>query len=309
MPRPGGPDAAPEITKDPEEPLFRISDRVYREKDFLGYLPFMMPPSRVDQARRDLRMLAEARKAYADQMLLMSQAVREGADKTPEFQDRLAGLTKYLLADEARKKLPTAEGVQPTDEQMMAYYEQNVANYRVDERATARHILVRVAPGKDGEAKALGALKKAAKELNAGKGWPEVAKKYSEDPANKDRGGVMENFDPARMSPEFAAAVRSQEPGALGQPIRTTHGFHIVLVESLSPARPMTFDEARARVRNQLAGRMLQEARAAHMDGLKAELGFSDTEFGALEPEPPAKDKIPVSSTKRARPLPPAGGR
>jgi parvulin-like peptidyl-prolyl isomerase len=302
----GQDDAGPEATKDPEEPLFRIGDKIYREKDFLGYLPFMMPPSRVDQARRDERMLAEARKAYADHMLFMTRALKDGADKSPEYQDRLAGLAKYLLADEARKNLPTVEGVQPTDEQMEAYYEQNIANYRVDERASARQILVRVPPGKDGEAKGMDAIKKAVKELKAGKGWPDVAKKYSEDPGSKDRGGLIENFDPARMVPEFAAAVRGQEKGELGQPFRSTHGYHVVLVESLSPARPMTFDEAKARVRNQLSGRMLQDARAAFMDSLRADLGFSDTDFEVPEPEPPPAAEGRKGNKLRAQPLPPS---
>jgi parvulin-like peptidyl-prolyl isomerase len=299
--RPGAPDLdAPEVTKDPEEPLFRIGDKIYREKDFVDYLPFIMPPSRVDQAKRDERMLAEARKAYADQMLLMSQALKDGVDKSREHQDRLAGLAKYLLADEARKRLPAMDSVQPTDEEMEAYYEQNAASYRVEERASARHILARVLP-KDGEAKALDTLKKAAKDLKGGKGWPEVAKKYSDDPASKDRGGLIENFDPARMAPEFAAVVRTQEKGELGPPIRSPQGYHIVQVESLSPARTMTFDEAKQRVRGQVSSKMLQDARAAYMESLRAELGFSDTDFEAPEPEPP-----PAKGNKlRAHPLPP----
>jgi hypothetical protein len=63
----------------------------------------------------------------------------------------------------------------------------------------------------------------------------------------------------------------------------------------------MTFDETKQRVRSQVSSKMLQDARAAYMESLRTDLGFSDTDFEAPEPEPP-----PTKGSKlRAHPLPP----
>jgi parvulin-like peptidyl-prolyl isomerase len=292
--------------REPHEVIFRIGGDAYLESDFLAYLPYMMHAGRAEQVKRDPRLLSEARRAYTDQMLLLAQARKEGLDKTPEFQERLAGVTRSLLVQEAKKKLPTADGVHPTDEQMLAHYEKFIDNYKAGEKATARHILVKVkgdkdGKGKPGDAKALAALEKARKELKSGKGWAEVAKKYSEDPASKDKGGLMENFDPARMVPEFAEAVRKQDIGAVGPPVKTQHGYHMIVVEGREPARAQTFDEAKDRVRTQVVNALLTDAWAAYFDSLKAEYGFSegdDPQAKAKEPEPQAPAKGPQVPAK-----------
>jgi hypothetical protein len=286
-PRPPRPGAA----KDPQEPIFRIGDRVFREADLIDYLPIMMPAARAEQVKGDPRALADARKNFADQMVLMSAALKDGLDRRPEYQARLAGVTKWTLVEESRKLAPAPESVQPTEEQMRAYFEQNADAYRSEESARARHILIPIGKdegkGKSGEAKALEAAKRVAKELKAGKGWDEMAKKYSEDPGSRDKGGLYENFPPAGMVTEFAEAVRSQAIGEVGPPVKTQYGFHVIMVESLAPARQLTFDEAREGIRRQLAGRMLQEARAAYVESLKERLGYSETDFDVPEPPPP----------------------
>jgi parvulin-like peptidyl-prolyl isomerase len=297
--------------REPHEVIFRIGAAAYRESDFLDFIPFMLPAGRAEQTKRDPRLLAEARRAYTDQMLLLAKAQKEGLDKSPEFQERLAGVAKSMLVQDARKKLPTAADVRPTDEQMLAHYEKFRDNYMTEEKATARHILVKAkadGKGRPGDAKALAALEKARRELRSGRGWAEVAKKYSEDPASRDKGGLMENFGPSRMAPEFAEAVRTQEPGAVGPPVKTQHGYHIILVEDRSPARAQTFDEARDRVRPQVVNAQLTDAWAAHFDALKAELGFTEGDQEPLAPakEPEAQAPAKVSQAPAKAPKAPA---
>jgi len=266
-------------TIDPQAVLFRIGKDTHREADFQEFLPMMLPASRIEQVKRDPRMLVDVRKVYADQMLLLASARKQNIEATPEFQKRLADITKALLVDEAKKRLPTADTVQPTEEQLKAAYEQSRESYRIGDRASARHILASVKDFNDKKAvaDATDKLSKARSDLTRGKKtWQEVAKKYSDDPGSKDRGGLYENFDPATMVPEFAEAVRRQKIGEVGRPVKTQFGYHMIMVESRTPERIQTLDEVRPRVRTQVTGKLVNEAWEAHFEALRKEFGYSE---------------------------------
>jgi len=265
-------------TIDPQAVLFRMGKDIYREADFQEFLPMMLTASRIEQAKRDWRMMADVRRNYADQMLLLASAKKQGLEATPEFQKRLADVTKALLVDEAKKRLPAEDSIQPTEEQIKTAYEQSKETYRIGERATARHILATVKDFDDKKAvaDANDKLSKARRDLKAGKGWQEVAKKYSDDPGSRDKGGLYENFDPGAMVPEFADAVRRQKIGAMGQPVKTQFGFHMILVEGRTSPRIQTLDEVRPKVRAQVVNKLWVESWDACFDAMRKEFGYSE---------------------------------
>jgi parvulin-like peptidyl-prolyl isomerase len=310
-PQPVGMKLGPVSELEPQTPqapqdsdiMFRIGDKVYRDSDFMEYLPIMLSVGRAEQTRRSPQMMAQARKAFADQMLLVAYAEKEGIAKLPEVKKKMDGFAKHVLSQETlRLKGPSMEKdvLQPTDEQVRAHFEQFADTYKTAEKATARHILVSVkaADGKAGgdgqglsEPEAMARLEKARKELKAGKDWQETAKKYSDDPGSKDKGGLMENFDPSAMVPEFAQAVRTQKIGTVGPPVKTQFGYHMVLVEAYAPVRAQTFDEAKEKVRSQLFRQVRQDAWTSFFDRLKAEMGFSDPR--AQDAPPPSPPPLP----------------
>ena len=127
-----------------------------------------------------------------------SQVTVADADIAPYFEahktDYRVGeqrKVKYLLLDRelARQKV----AVPQTD--IQRYYNDNIQQYQTQERVRASHILLNTG-GKD-EA----AVRKQAEELLAkikgGADFAELAKKYSEDPGSKDKGG------------EYAGVVRA----------------------------------------------------------------------------------------------------
>jgi parvulin-like peptidyl-prolyl isomerase len=264
--------------------------------------------------------MREARKAFQDQMLLFTLAMKEGMDESPEFQDKLAALAKYLLVQDALKsKLPSPV---PTEEQLRLHFERTKDDRKSTEKATARHILVSIK--KEGDAagltdkEALAKIEKVRKELKAKKGWPEVAKNYSDDPGSKEKGGVYENFNPAQMVPEFAEAVRTQKPGVLGEPVRTQYGYDLIEVESYTPAQTQTFEEAKPHVRVEVVNEMRTEAWTKFFESLRVELDYEELDEkdhqGAAAPasEAPAAKapaaKTPVAKTPVAK-APAAGGK
>ncbi len=98
------------------------------------------------------------------------------------------------------------------------------------EEVHARHILIKVAQDAP-EEEVQSASRKIAEiraELLAGADFAELAKKYSEDLANKDQGGDLGWFSHGRMVPEFDQAAFALQEGEISQPVRSQFGFHLI---------------------------------------------------------------------------------
>ncbi len=80
--------------------------------------------------------------------------------------------------------------------------------------------------------------------LEQGDMFEMVARRYSEDAATADFGGVLPDFTVNRMMPEIVAAVYGMKPGTYSKPIHTRLGWQILFlynttgVESLEVLRP-----------------------------------------------------------------------
>ncbi|MFD0717132.1 peptidylprolyl isomerase [Paenibacillus sp. GCM10027626] len=100
--------------------------------------------------------------------------------------------------------------------------------------ATVRHILVM--SGDQGEVKrtdeeALKRAKEVKKLLEEGGDWTKLAKEYSDDGGSKDKGGLYEKQQTGGWVPEFKEAANTQEIGKIGEPVKTSYGYHIIKVE------------------------------------------------------------------------------
>ncbi|WP_192348025.1 peptidylprolyl isomerase [Algoriphagus sp. Y33] len=62
--------------------------------------------------------------------------------------------------------------------------------------------------------------------------WEDIVKKYSEDPASSQKGGMLPWFSVGSMIPEFEMAAFSlTEVGEVSPPVRTRYGYHILRLE------------------------------------------------------------------------------
>jgi peptidyl-prolyl cis-trans isomerase D len=101
----------------------------------------------------------------------------------------------------------------------------------------ARHILISTNSSKD--EKIIAAKKKTAdsiaKVLNK-TNWDAMAKKHSEDPGSKDKGGVYEDFLEGDMVKEFGGYCATAPIGKVGV-VKTDFGFHIIEVLERSASK------------------------------------------------------------------------
>lgn len=149
-----------------------------------------------------------------------------------------------------------------TDAELQKRYRDNIDSYRVPEKVTVRHILIKT-QGKPKDqwpqlkAKAEGILK----QLQHGGNFAELAKKYSEDPGSAAKGGELGTITPGVTVPQFDKVAFSLKPGELSGIVETEYGYHIIQVEKKEPATVKPFDE----VKPQLMAEAQKDAATANL--------------------------------------------
>ena len=104
-------------------------------------------------------------------------------------------------------------------------------------------------------------------EAKAGEDFAALAKKYSEDESNKDKGGDLDYFGRNTMAKEFEEAVFAMKPGEISGLVKTQFGYHIIKLVDQKAAATKTLDEVRPQIEQQLQLSKAQErgrARSPH---------------------------------------------
>jgi hypothetical protein len=174
-----------------------------------------------------------------------------GATASPA-EERAA--VELLLSAEIGSKL----GV--SDEEVAAYYAAHAAELKEPEQVTLRQILVPTA----NEARDV-----KRRLLKDPKTFELLAQTLSRGP-EAPRGGLMGSFSTGQLPPELEAAAFPLQPGQATGVVQTSLGFHVLRVESRTPARELSLAEARDRIHAQLLAGKTARAQRDFVAGLMA---------------------------------------
>jgi hypothetical protein len=285
----------------PTDPIAYLGAKAITYGDFTSWLQVMAGP-RAEMVRNTPATRKQAMKQYLDTQVLAAKGRREKLNTTPEFKTTLAALEQQayvrVLMDDSRngsdgQKLK-AKAENPTDEEVQAYFKANAERYATPAKFTARHILVSVkgAPGSgdkgltDEEAKAK--IAKIQAELKAGKKFEDLAKEYSDDPGSKNNGGLYKDVPFGRFAKEFEQAVNTQEIGVVGEPVKTSFGYHLILVESRSPKEAADFEKVKDQVRRQMIPERREKMTQDFLEAARKDVAFREV------PEAPAAAQAPA---------------
>jgi peptidyl-prolyl cis-trans isomerase D len=130
--------------------------------------------------------------------------------------------------------------VQIPESKLKEFYDQNQARFSKPEQVRARHILLKVGEGKD-DAAVLKQAQELVTKLRGGANFEELAKEYSEDPGSKESGGDLGFFARGSMVPEFEKAAFELQPNQISDPVKTQFGYHIIQSLGKQPAYKMDF--------------------------------------------------------------------
>jgi len=133
-----------------------------------------------------------------------------------------------------------------SDDDLKVKYQHDITQYQVPNRVHAQHILFMTVGKTDAEVdeikkKAEDALKQAKK----GAKFDELAKKYSEDPGTKEKGGDLGWLVQGQTVPEFERTAFALQPGSMSDLVKTQYGFHIIKVLDRETAHTKSFEEVR----------------------------------------------------------------
>ena len=146
-----------------------------------------------------------------------------------------------------------------TDEEMKAFFEENKEAMAEPAQVEASHILV------EDEEKA----KEVAKKLKDGGDFAKLAKEYSTDEANADKGGELGLFTADKMVPEFSEAAFTMKPDEISDPVKTSHGYHIILVTDKKEAKEAVYKDSVDLIKGKISEEKLQTEYGVWMEEMQ----------------------------------------
>ncbi len=156
------------------------------------------------------------------------------------------------------------KNVQPSEEDVKTFYEQNRNRFNAPEERRASHILIDFKDGKDA-AKAEAEKVLAEVKTNPAK-FAELAKKYSADTLSAREGGDLGWFGKGMMVQPFEEAVFGAAENTIVGPVETDFGYHIITVTGIKGQHVKPLDE----VRNEIV-KLYQDQHSQEMFGKEAE--------------------------------------
>src|SRR3984957_14767065 len=155
-------------------------------------------------------------------------------------------VVRYALVDVNQIR----QNTQVSDGELKAQYQSDIQQYQVPNRVHVDHILLMTlgkppAEVEEIKAKAEDVLKQAKK----GSKFEDLAKKYSEDPGTKDKGGDLGWITQGQTVPEFEKVAFGLPKGSISDLVKTQYGFHIIKILDKETAHTKTFDEVKDSIR------------------------------------------------------------
>ena len=237
-----------------------------------------------DEIQNEFRF--ENEKIKLDYVLLkpddLASKINPSDDEIKKFYDQNKSkylvpekrVVRYGLSDLARMRQNTVV----SDDELKVLYQQNIQQYQVPNRVHAEHILLTTVGKTDAE---VAEIKKKPDDILAqakkkGANFEDLAKKYSEDPGSKTKGGDLGWLVQGQTVPEFEKAAFSLPKGEVSDLIRTQYGFHIIKVLDKETAHTKTFDEVKDTLRTPLLLQKADNQAGSIADKMSAEIRQSN---------------------------------
>jgi len=149
---------------------------------------------------------------------------------------------RYALLDVNQLR----QSIQISEDTLKQQYMSNIQQHQVPSQVHVQHILFTTVGKTDAEVaeirkKAEDVLKQAKK----GDKFEDLAKKYSEDPGSKDKGGDLSWIRQGQTVPEFEKTAFSLAAGQISDLVKTQYGFHIIKVLEKQNAHTKPFEEVK----------------------------------------------------------------
>jgi len=160
-----------------------------------------------------------------------------------------------------------------SDAEVQAYYNAHQDQYKVPEQVQTRHILITVPKGADAKTDAAGKAKAAdiLKQIKAGGNFADLAKKNSDDPGSKDKGGELPMIPTSSLDPAYAKAAMALNPGQTSDLVRSSFGYHIIQTVAKDQAHTKPVAEVKGEITTALEQQKVGSTETAYASKLAAD--------------------------------------
>lgn len=233
--------------------LATVHGRNITENDLVDLL------SRLDRQTAARFQSEEGKKQLLDELvkqeLMLLDALNKGFDKEVEFLNEMEKVRISLLKQYAAGK--ALSGVEVSEEETKAYYDENQAEFQNPAEVNASHILV--ATKEEAE--------NVVNELAAGKTFEAAATEFSSCPSAA-KGGDLGWFGQGMMVPEFETAAFALGENEVSGPVESQFGWHVIKLTGRRDAAVMAFDEVKSEILRKLHGEKQEDVFTAYMNTL-----------------------------------------
>jgi parvulin-like peptidyl-prolyl isomerase len=199
--------------------------------------------------------LAQIKKQYFanDEKKYKKQLADQGLTEAQVRADIRAQLVSEAVFKEVTKNVTV------TDKEASDYYAKNTSTYSQPESRDVRHILVKTKAEAD----------KLYAQLQAGADFASLAKKYSQDPGSKDKGGKLTIARGQTVAP-FDSTAFLLKKNTISHPVKTQYGYHIIeALSDIKPAKQTPLKDVKSSIKSQLLQTKRNDAMTAWVDDVK----------------------------------------
>jgi len=167
-----------------------------------------------------------------------------------------------------------AREIQPytkmTDEDLVAYYEENLEEFTKPEESIVRQVVLATE----------GKAKRVRSRLLRGADWGEIVANECVDEPTKKRSGrigaVQKNASIipfVGVSPELAAMIDTLTIGKISPVVKTGKGYHVITVESRNPETEVAFEKVRDTIERNYQAAFAEKVRKERVAALRDRFG------------------------------------
>jgi len=182
-------------------------------------------------------------------------AIQPGADEIEQLY--LSQSDRYRSPEEVRIDFielsldSVKQSIEVEEDDVYARYQENSSSYTSTEIRDASHILITASGDEDADP-ALSRITTIRERVVAGESFVDLAQEFSEDPGSASDGGSLGEVERGMMVQPFEAALFSMEVGQLSQPVKTSFGWHLIKLNSISGGETQSFDTVKSALEDEI---------------------------------------------------------
>lgn len=262
------------VTRLPDDAAFRIGDvttsrqeldhRVHLLSALYGIQP-PQDPLKTDQYTRDTAKAVAVsdvlhNAASAQKIVIPDKVASDKLDQIAggdprgkqDFITKLGqlGVSENDVRTEIKRQMENAKlygsvtrGIKPvSDQELRSIFEQRKAQMVTPEQRHLRNIVV---PDQN-------TARDLAQRARSGEDFGNLAAQASQDQSTKDKGGDLGTVAAQQLDKPYADAAFAAPPNTVFGPVQTQNGWNVGQVVDVVPGQPLTFDQVRDQLREQV---------------------------------------------------------